>query len=46
MSEICTENYSWIISIKILILYRYRKFEDFWRLITDQFSILIPTENI
>ena len=46
MSEICTENYSWILNIKILIMYQYREFEDLWRLITDQFLILIPTESI
>ena len=46
MSEICTENYSWIPNIKILIMYQYREFEDLWRLITDQFLILIPTESI
>ena len=46
MSEICTENYSWILSIKILIMYQYCEFEDLSRLIADQFSIFIPTESI
>ena len=45
MSKICTENYSLILSIKTLIMYRYRKFEDLWRLITNQSSILIPIEK-
>ena len=45
MSKICTENYSLILSIKTLIMYRFRKFEDLWRLITNQSSILIPIEK-
>ena len=46
MSEICTENYPWILSTQILIMCQYRESEDLWPLITDQFSILIPTESI
>ena len=46
MFEICTENYSWILNIKIFIMYQYREFEDLWRPITDQFLTLIPTESI
>ena len=45
MSKICTENYSLILSIKTLIMYRFRKFEDLWRPITNQSSILIPIEK-
>ena len=42
---ILESTYSLILSIKTLIMYRFRKFEDLWRLITNQSSILIPIEK-